>query len=181
MAVAMHQQTTEKNISVYLRKPSPEDKALLTASYAESKHLHEPFVFAPADLDKFITQENRYLVCDKTHHKIVGTFNISNIIRGWFHSGYLGYEVFSPHQQQGLMYQGLLLIIEEAFTRLNLHRLEANIQADNIASINLVAKAGFIKEGFSKNYLRIGGKEWKDHERWALVNNHWEEKPPGAK
>ena len=163
------------NFSVYLRRPKAEDKALLTEAYAQSKFLHEPFVFAPINIDLYVAQENCYLVCDKTHHHIIGTFNISNIVRGWFQSGYLGYAVFSPFQQQGLMHQGLLLVIEEAFTTLNLHRVEANIQPENIASINLVAKAGFVKEGYSKNYLCIGGKEWKDHERWALVNNNWKE------
>tara|TARA_R110002167_G_scaffold68996_1_gene194675 strand:+ start:643 stop:834 length:192 start_codon:yes stop_codon:yes gene_type:complete len=59
---------------------------------------------------------------------------------------------------------------------LNLHRLEANIQPDNIASIKLVANNGFIKEGFSRNYLKVGGVEWKDHERWASVNANWSEK-----
>ncbi len=60
--------------------------------------------------------------------------------------------------------------LAEAFEGLNLHRLEANIQPENFASIRLVSNAGFIKEGFSKNYLRVGGYEWKDHERWTIVN-----------
>jgi ribosomal-protein-alanine N-acetyltransferase len=139
-------------------------------------HIHQPFTFAPENIDDYINQSDRYLVCLKENHTIVGTLNMSNIVRGWFQSAYLGYEIFAPYQQQGLMYQGLLLIIEEAFTRLNLHRLEANIQPDNIASIKLVAKAGFTKEGYSKSYLRVGGTEWKDHERWAIVNNQWQEK-----
>jgi len=50
---------------------------------------------------------------------------------------------------------------------------EANIQPDNFSSINLVAKAGFVREGVSKNYLLVGDEEWKDHERWAIVNSHW--------
>jgi ribosomal-protein-alanine N-acetyltransferase len=165
----------DKKTSVYLRKPQADDKSILLTAYEQSKALHEPFVFSPTDIDQYLAQENRYLVCHKESHTIIGTFNISNIIRGWFQSGYLGYEVFFPFQQQGLMYQGLLLVIEEAFSIHNLHRLEANIQADNFASIQLVAKAGFVKEGYSKNYLRIGEKEWKDHERWALVNNNWKE------
>lgn len=67
------------------------------------------------------------------------------------------------------------LLLEEAFGRLKLHRLEANIQPGNIASIKLVAKAGFVQEGFSRNYLRVGGFEWKDHERWAIINPNWAE------
>lgn len=163
------------NFSVYLRKPAYEDKESLIAAYQRSEDLHSPYTFAPTDVDAYITQENRYLLCHKDHHEIVGTFNISNIVRGWFQSAYLGYEVFSPFQQQGFMQQGMQLIIEEAFTSLNLHRLEANIQSDNIASIKLVAKSGFVKEGYSKNYLRIGGKQWKDHERWAIVNECWQD------
>ena len=165
-----------ENFSVYLRKPQADDKYPLITAYSQSKFLHEPFVFIPADIHQYLAQEHCYLVCDKTHHNIVGTFNISNIVRGWFQSGYLGYAVFAPFQQKGFMYQGLLLTIEKAFTELNLHRLEANIQPENIASIKLVAKAGFVKEGYSKNYLCIGGKEWKDHERWALINHRWIEK-----
>ncbi|RYY74240.1 MAG: GNAT family N-acetyltransferase [Gammaproteobacteria bacterium] len=160
--------------SVYLRKPRSDDKEALVAAYERSSGLHQPFTFAPENIDTYINQANRYLACIKETHVIVGTLNISNIVRGWFQSAYLGYEVFAPYQQRGLMYQGLLLLIDEAFTKLNLHRLEANIQPDNIASIKLVEKAGFIKEGYSKNYLRVGGKEWKDHERWAIVNSHWQ-------
>lgn len=71
------------------------------------------------------------------------------------------------------MRHGLQLLLQEAFQTLNLHRLEANIQPDNLSSIRLAANAGFVKEGFSHQYLRVGGKEWKDHERWAILNTDW--------
>lgn len=165
-----------ESFSVYLRKTRHEDKECLIAAYERSIKLHQPFTFAPGNIDDYINQSNRYLVCLKETHEVIGTFNISNIVRGWFQSAYLGYEVFVPYQQQGLMYQGLVLVVNEAFTELNLHRLEANIQPDNTASIKLVAKVGFTKEGCSKNYLRVGGKEWKDHEHWAIVNEKWQDK-----
>ena len=68
------------------------------------------------------------------------------------------------------MAQGLQLVIEEAFGPLALHRLEANIQPENTRSLRLVRRAGFTKEGYSPNYLRIDGA-WRDHERWALVRS----------
>lgn len=71
------------------------------------------------------------------------------------------------------MRHGLQLVLHEAFQTLNLHRLEANIQPENSPSIYLVAGAGFVKEGFSRQYLRVGGKEWKDHERRAILNHEW--------
>lgn len=159
--------------SVYLRKPHINDLAEIKEAYKNSMRLHQPWTYPPANFQTYLEQEHRYFVCLTISHAIAGTFNISNIIRGHFHSAYLGYEAFHPYQGHGYMTQGLKLLLNEAFENLNLHRLEANIQPDNIASIQLVAKAGFFKEGFSRQYLRIGGKTWKDHERWAILNEKW--------
>jgi [ribosomal protein S5]-alanine N-acetyltransferase len=63
-------------------------------------------------------------------------------------------------------------VLAESFGRLGLHRVEANIQPDNAASIALVRRCGFEREGFSPRYLRIGGA-WKDHERWAIRSETW--------
>lgn len=66
------------------------------------------------------------------------------------------------------MRKGLQKVIYEAFNKHGLHRLEANIQPENIPSIQLVKQCGFKKEGFSPRYLKIMG-QWCDHERWALT------------
>ena len=66
------------------------------------------------------------------------------------------------------MRAGLRAAIREAFGALGLHRLEANIQPRNVASIALVRACGFALEGFSPRYLKIGGR-WRDHERWAIL------------
>lgn len=160
---------------VVLRKTKIGDLAEIKELYERSVSLHNPWVYAPKDYEAYLKQENRYFICSSESGKIVGTFNISGIVRGYFQSAYLGYEVFNPCQGKGYMSQGMLLLLNEAFETLNLHRLEANIQPENIASIRLVSNAGFIKEGFSKNYLKVGGFEWKDHERWAILNPSWSE------
>jgi [ribosomal protein S5]-alanine N-acetyltransferase len=66
------------------------------------------------------------------------------------------------------MAEGLALAIDEAFRVLRLHRLEANVQPGNTASLRLVRRLGFRREGYSARYLKIGGR-WRDHERWALL------------
>jgi ribosomal-protein-alanine N-acetyltransferase len=63
-------------------------------------------------------------------------------------------------------------VIARAFRTLRLHRLEANIQPGNLASIALVRRLGFRREGLSRRYLKIGGR-WRDHERWAILAEEW--------
>ena len=70
------------------------------------------------------------------------------------------------------MLQGIRLAVSHAFYNLGLHRVEANIQPENITSIHLVQRLGFTKEGFSRRYLKVNG-EWRDHERWALTSENW--------
>ena len=94
--------------------------------------------------------------------------NLSHIVRGPLQSVYLGYYGFLPYARSGLMYEGMLLVLRHAFRKLKLHRVEANIQPNNHASIALARKCGFVREGFSRRYLKIAGR-WRDHERWALL------------
>jgi ribosomal-protein-alanine N-acetyltransferase len=103
---------------------------------------------------------------------IVGGIELSRIARGNFRSAYLGYQIGGPHARQGLMTEALRIAVTDAFGRLKLHRLEANIQPGNVASIRLVRRLGFTREGFSRAYLKIGGR-WRDHERWAILKPHW--------
>jgi ribosomal-protein-alanine N-acetyltransferase len=99
---------------------------------------------------------------------LVGYADITNVVRGLFQSAYLSYYAFRGYERQGLMTEGLQLVIRYAFVQLRLHRLEANIQPRNAASIALVKACGFSKEGYSPRYLKIHGR-WRDHERWALL------------
>ena len=75
---------------------------------------------------------------------------------------------FAGFEGRGLMTQALNAVVRHAFTNLGLHRVEANIQPGNAASIALAKRCGFQLEGYSPKYLKIGGR-WRDHERWARV------------
>ncbi len=114
----------------------------------------------------------RLLICRADDGAIVGGANISAIVRGAFHCGFLGYWIGGPFARQGLMSEALPLVLDHAFGALSLHRVEANVRPENTASIALVRRSGFRREGFSPKYLRISG-EWRDHERWALLAEEW--------
>jgi len=160
---------------LFLRHADANDEQQVKDCYQRSSSIHQPWVYPPEDYEAFLSAEYRYFLCLESSREIVGTFNISGIVRGYFQSAYLGYEIFSPHHGKGYMTRGIKLLLSKAFEELKLHRLEANIQPNNKASIRLVSRAGFEKEGYSKNYLNIAGLGWKDHERWAMVNPSWKD------
>lgn len=112
------------------------------------------------------------IICDAIAKNIIGVANLSQIFYGCFQNTYLGYYVDVEFASQGLMSQGVSLAVSHAFYILGLHRVEANIQPDNIASIHLVQRLGFTKEGFSRRYLKVN-KDWRDCERWALTSENW--------
>ncbi|MGA2528506.1 MAG: GNAT family protein [Acidimicrobiales bacterium] len=100
--------------------------------------------------------------------ELVGVVNLNDVVMGALKSAYLGYYAFKGSENKGLMAEGLGLVIELAFGELGLHRVEANIQPANLASIRLAQKVGLTKEGFSERYLYVAG-QWRDHERWAMT------------
>lgn len=167
---------------VALRAPVAADEERFIALAQRSRALHGPWTSAPSTPEAFAaylaqtdTPANRgFLVCllDRTGEgeQIAGVFNLSHIVMGNFRSAYLGYYVFAGYERQGVMRAGLQQLRRHAFGPMKLHRLEANIQPDNTASIALVRACGFRQEGFSPRYLKINGR-WRDHERWASVSH----------
>ena len=147
---------------------------------AASEDLHEPWISDIATdeyFDRLLARvaHDRYdanLVCLADGGAIVGCFNITEIVRGAFQSAFLSYAAVEGHHGQGLMSEGLQLVLRRAFLELELHRLEANIQPGNSHSIALVRRAGFECEGSSRRYLKLGG-EWRDHQHWVMLAEDW--------
>jgi [ribosomal protein S5]-alanine N-acetyltransferase len=171
-----------KNMSsrVFIRTPIVADVQELLLLHQNSRVFHFPWVFPPLNEQECQNYIQRchnddfegLLICQATDNKIIGVANLSQIFYRAFQNAYLGYYAHVDFAGQGLMSEGMGLVIDHAFNRLGLHRVEANIQPENSASTNLVDRLGFIKEGFSRRYLQING-EWRDHERWALTVEDW--------
>jgi [ribosomal protein S5]-alanine N-acetyltransferase len=171
---------------VYLRGPAPADRDEFVSVMRSSRSFHRPWATAPTDEDSFaayLADARRpdfeaMLVCRREDLAILGFFNLSHITRGSLQSAYLGYAVASRYARHGYMREGLELVLRGAFLSLRLHRIEANIQPGNAASIALARGAGFSREGFSPRYLKIGGR-WRDHERWAILAEDWRSRAGG--
>lgn len=109
-----------------------------------------------------------FVICLHETGAVVGGVNINNIVRGTIQSGSLGYAAYAPTTGRGYMTEGLRLVMAYAFDDLGLHRLEANIQPANVASIRLVERLGFEREGYSPRFQYLDGA-WRGHERWAVT------------
>jgi len=109
----------------------------------------------------------------------MGAIELSQIVGGKFRSAYLGYQIGVPFARQGYMREALATVLTFVFGRYRLHRVEANIQPHNLRSLRLVRSLGFHREGYSRRYLKIGGR-WRDHERWALLVEDWRKRGRGA-
>ena len=120
-------------------------------------------------LKKFETGPHHgFLVIHRDTGDVVGVINLNEVIRGNFQSAFVGYYAFQPYAGQGLMREGLRLVLKHAFQKLKLHRVEANIQPKNRPSLALAKSCGLFREGFSRRLAKICGR-WKDHERWAIL------------
>lgn len=161
-----------------IREPKISDESVFVVAMQNSQTLHRPWVKSPQTKAEFtqyyqraqLDNQKSFLVCER--EKIVGVYNISEIVRGVFQSAYLGFYVVANYAGQGYMSRALKLILPKIFDELKLHRIEANIQPKNSHSINLVKANGFRLEGLSPRYLNINGV-WCDHERWALTHEDW--------
>ncbi len=171
---------------VYLREPTSRDGPQIVAANRLSRALHRGWVAPPTDAEAFARWMTRcrqsnvkcFLVCRLADGAIVGVFTLSQIVRGMFHSAYLGYHAERPYDGLGYMTEGMRLVLRHAFTAMRLHRVEANVQPENAASLALVQRSGFRLEGFSPRYLKVAGR-WRDHERWAILIDDWRRPSPG--
>lgn len=152
----------------------------LIAANLASMALHEPWVSPCRDFASFQGYLSRcdgdrsmgFIARECESNRIVGIINLSEIVRGFFQNAYMGYYAIAGMNGRGLMSEAVRFVVTYAFTELDLHRLEANIQPGNEPSRALVKRLGFRQEGYSPRYLKIDG-EWRDHERWAILSEDW--------
>ena len=165
---------------VYLRRPELSDGRECLEAARRSIALHRPWVFPALSLSGWTDYVGRietprhegFLICRASDDKVAGVINLNEIIRGAMDGAFVGYWAFDGMTERGYMTEGLALVFDHAFGPMDLHRLEVNVQPDNVRSIALARRLGLNREGFSPRYLRIDG-EWKDHERWAMVKENW--------
>jgi len=163
---------------VVLRPPQMTDYAGWAALRDESREFLTPWepIWPADDLSRsaFRRRLRRYaedlrtdqgyafLVIRSKDDTLVGGLTLANIRRGVAQAGSLGYWMGRPFVRQGYMTAAVGAIIPFAFTTLRLHRLEAACIPTNAGSIRLLENAGFVREGYAREFLCINGI-WQDH------------------
>jgi ribosomal-protein-alanine N-acetyltransferase len=99
---------------------------------------------------------------DRATGAVRGRAALSSIVRGAFQNAYLGYWVDGASVGKGLATEMVRGAVAFAFERVKLHRVQAAVMPRNAASLRVVEKCGFRREGLALRYLEIAGV-WEDH------------------
>jgi ribosomal-protein-alanine N-acetyltransferase len=111
-----------------------------------------------------------FFIFHKNDHVLVGGLTLANVRRGCAQACTLGYWMGRNYARRGYMTAAVRAVIPFAFETLRLHRIEAACIPGNVASIRLLEKTGFRREGFARQYLCIDGL-WQDHLLFARLKS----------
>ena len=103
---------------------------------------------------------------------IVGRIALGGVMRGVFQNAYLGYWIDVDHQGKGLMSEAVAAATAFALSEAGLHRVQAAVMPRNTASLRVLEKVGYRREGFAERYLCIAGA-WEDHVVFATTSEEW--------
>lgn len=110
-----------------------------------------------------------YVFLSHEPQTIIGTISFLEIRRGAFMNCHIGYKIDQAHTGCGYGYKSVSLALDIMTREEGLHRIEAYIQPDNLPSIALAQKAGFILEGTAYDYVKLGG-QWRNHLRYIYIS-----------
>lgn len=154
---------------IYLRALEPEDLQFLyelendtsiweisgtTTPY--SKHVLQLYL-DNAHRDIYDVKQLRLCICD-LEDNVIGLIDLFDFDPKNNRAG-LGIVIKnSDKRNQGIGKQSINLLIEYAFSNLNLHQIFANVAEDNEASIHIFEKLGFENVGVKKDWILVNGK-----------------------
>jgi ribosomal-protein-alanine N-acetyltransferase len=104
--------------------------------------------------------------------RVIGRVTLGGILRGAFQNAYLGYWIDAEQQGRGLMTEAVCATTTFAFGAAALHRVQAAVMPSNKASLRVLEKAGYRREGSAARYLCIAGA-WEDHVLFAVTTEEW--------
>jgi len=126
-----------------------------------AKYLDRPQAKTIDDARQFITKINNgidknewifWAIVPRNEHKLVGRVCLWNITEDKS-TAEIGFELSPDAQGKGIMQEVLPKIIEYGFEEMNLQKIEGDVDPNNIKSIKLMEKYGFVYERKLENML----------------------------
>ena len=88
----------------------------------------------------------------------------------------IGYMLGAEYQGRGLGTRAVALFVEKLFRETSLHRIYATVSLENVASLRLLARLGFTREGIMREHYLIQGRR-VDEVLYGLLRHEWEARP----
>ena len=115
-------------------------------------------------------QSYAFFIFRKQDNLLLGGLTLANVRRGVAQAGSIGYWLGMPFARNGYMTAAVKGVLPFCFETLRLHRVEAACIPTNTASIRLLERCGFLREGYARQYLCINGV-WQDHLLFARLRD----------
>jgi diamine N-acetyltransferase len=173
---------TLKGNSIYLRALEPNDLEFIYAvenneSIWEVSNTQSPYsrflikqYLKNANQDIYEAKQLRLAICKDQDFPAVGLIDLFDFDPK---NNRAGVGILIQNQEErniGIGTEALGLLIQFAFTQLNLHQLYANIDSENNSSLTLFSKFEFHKIGIKKQWNLVNGK-YKDEILFQLINH----------
>jgi [ribosomal protein S5]-alanine N-acetyltransferase len=114
---------------------------------------------------------NRWVLVKKDTNQRIGTCGYDNWDR-MNNIAEIGYDLWHEYWGLGYMKEALISAIESGFNHMKLNRINAYVALNNVSSMKLLEKIGFVKEGIYRDKHLFRGKYY-DHYSFSLLKRDW--------
>lgn len=126
----------------------------------------EPFI---DDLNKNPRSKYCWMIVLKSTSQVAGMCGMT-LSNDRFKMAELFYKLYPVFWGKGFATETTKRMIRLGFEELKLHRIEAGVEVNNLASIRVLEKAGMTNEGIRRKILPIRG-EWIDSLHFAILED----------
>lgn len=170
--------------NLFLRRMSPSDASALFKILSDDEvtefYDDDAFVDVSQASDQIEVWENgfntqsciRWGITRKDEGYLIGSCGYYGF-HTWYKRASIGYELARTCWRQGIMTEALGAIIEFGFGKMELNRIEAVVMPENTASIIMLEKIGFNKEGLLEEYEKWGSKGFVNLYMFAMLRKSW--------
>ncbi|CAM3248334.1 GNAT family N-acetyltransferase [Filibacter tadaridae] len=113
----------------------------------------------------------RWAIVIEEDNRLVGTIGLNNLALG-MKKAEIGFEIHPDFWRNGITSEALRAVLNYSFEELQLHRMGAVTFPANNASIGLLEKHGFQKEGELRNFL-FQNNQSHDAFIFSLLHTEW--------